>query len=98
MKITKKDIGKKFILLSAPKTKYVIITDICKDEPYPVKGIEQYIDGTITKNGWSLTNSDWKSYKKPKKEWFNFRLFGCNEEHVRNLVKALDKRYKRDKK
>lgn len=86
MKLTPKDVGKLIRHEAWDSGMYTKVQFIGKSY---IVGIEQ--------NGSECTyeNDDsWEYYKKPKKEWFDFKRFGCNVDHVRDLVEALDKRYK----
>lgn len=51
-------------------------------------------DGSII-----ITDGDnpWKLFDNPIQGIFDFSKFGCNEDHVRDLIKILDKRYARRK-
>ncbi len=96
MKITKKHIGKK---VTYPSWESDIYPWAIVKEVTTIGFVGQYInnDGKPNVRFFEYNNfsQPFSFYKEKKKELFDFNRFGCNAEHVRDLISVLDKRYKR---
>lgn len=98
MKLTKEHIGKKIkhMVVGFGNGRYAVLVG------FQSNGRANYIrfdashcvedNGKIIESGFNHDDTAWEFYEKSE-DYFDFSVFGCNEQAVKDLVKNLDKRY-----